>query len=119
MKQTVIHPKGWTEEDEKLVAEYVAEVKAERAVEAKENWRKQKEIEAGLLIQNNYYRGMNSPRDVPQMRKQAGWLEEQNRTAKPIGYYDSERAKEKIFIFLTAPVVAVLLFLLAWKITSN
>lgn len=107
MKPTPIHPKGWTDKDAKLVADYVAEVKRDDEKRKKREWGEKKELEAGRHLRSLYEKGMNSPRDVPAMRKQASWLEEQNQQWRPFGYYERRRRKENLFILFVAIVVAL------------
>lgn len=105
MEPTPIHPKGWTQEDAKIIAEYVADVKKTEVRRKKDEWRKTKELEAGRHRQSEYFHGRNVPADVPAIRKQAGWLAEQRATEKPFGYHDKMQRIRNLFIFIVASLI--------------
>jgi hypothetical protein len=111
MKQTVIHPKGWTEEDAQLVAEYVAEAKKDEEIRKKTEWRKTQEIEAGRKIQLDYYAGRINPRDMPAISKNRAWENEQLNTAAPFGTHDRQERKRIVFILVVSALVVFIIML--------
>jgi hypothetical protein len=110
MERTPVHPKGWTEQDDELVAEFIASVKKQENKRKKAEWREKKETEAGQRIQMDYYAGRNNPRDMPAIQKNSEWANEQGRTARPFGYYEKQQRKQNVIIFFVS-VLVVLLFL--------
>ena len=101
MKPTPIQEK----EDAALVRKLFSRVKAERMAEKKVVEDYKNELAAGLQIQADYYAGRNSPRDVPQIRKNKAWADEQLQSEKPFGYYDREQRKQNVIVVLVAVVV--------------